>query len=256
MFAIERLSVGALAGAVISAAKADKPLLSAIERGYQVAQDRMEVWSPKLFGAIPVGGVGGSRELTATEGKLLDQLTFDRGIVGLQRFKNIADDAFAIADRRVPPSASMPPEIRRTIENKPADMQAEAIEQWPRNDGHNDAFRHTYWNARLTAEFGESWTKQFTTAHEGSNPGNSTREAMDLYNNEVGRRIAVENPRATPAQLADLVKKALDAGELVVIGRNGRLNWSDAVANGRHGVSTQLGVADAIKVPAGDASAR
>ncbi|WP_375404389.1 DUF6973 domain-containing protein [uncultured Sphingomonas sp.] len=256
MFAVGGLNVGALIGAAVSAAKVDKPLLSAIERTYQVAQDRVETWSAKLFGAIPMGGTGGSRELTATEGKLLDQLTLDRGVVGLQRFKTIAGDAFSVADRRVPPSASMPPEVRRTLDDKPADVRATAIEQWPRNDGHNDAFRHAFWNARLTAEFGENWTKQFATAHEGSNIGNSTREAMDLYNNEVGRRVATENPRATPEQLADLVKQALDAGELVVIGRNGHLNWSDAVANGRHGVSKQLGVADAIRVPAGDASAR
>ena len=37
-------------------------------------------------------------------------------------------------------------------------------------------------------------------------PGNSAdREAMDLYNNEVGRQIALAHPDASRQELADLV---------------------------------------------------
>jgi len=252
-----RTDLNALFGAASPPPDAARPSLRGIERSYQVAEDRVVQWSPKLYGAVPLGRLGGSREITATEGRMLDRLTASQGFRGLQRLSSIADDAFATSDRRVPPAATMPPAVARKIEHLPAGERADVKRQWPRNDGHNDAFRHAYANARLTTEFGEAWTQQFTTAHEGSNPGSSTREAMDLYNNEVGRRIATRRPDASPAELADLIKGALDRGELVVIDRNGRLEWSDRVANGHHGVTIGLNrVRDAIPRPRGDASAQ
>lgn len=233
-----------------------KPSLAAIERDYQVKEEASRDWSPKLGGFIPMGGLGGTRTLTITEGKLLDNLTRDQGFLGLQRFKGIADAAFATADKRVPPSATIPAAVEAKIKTLPPEQQDIARKAWPRNDGHNDAFRHAYWNARLTAEFGEGWTKQFTTAHEGNNPGSSTREAMDLYNNEVGRRIALDNPGASPDQLADKVKAALDNGDLVVIDKSGHLAWSNTVANGDHGITIDLpGVRANIATPGGNASA-
>ena len=63
-------------------------------------------------------------------------------------------------------------------------------------DGHTDAFRHAYWNALLTQRFDEGWTSDFTTAHEQRHNNLPHAEAMDLYNNEVGRRIAQEHPDA------------------------------------------------------------
>ena len=50
---------------------------------------------------------------------------------------------------------------------------------------------------------------------------------MDLYNNEVGRRIAVENPDASPEELADLVEQAVENGEMMVIGDDLKLHYSD-----------------------------
>lgn len=247
---------GASAGAAIAQARSDPPPTPAqIERTYQVADDRMEDWSPSLFGAIPLGGLGGTRNLTVTEGNLLDNLTRDKGLLGLREFSNIADQAFEVSEARVPPSTTIPPAAERQIAAMPAEMQDIARRSYPLNDGHTDAFRHAYWNATMTAEFGENWTKQFATAHEGV-PGNyAAREAMDLYNNEVGRRIAVENPSASRAELADKVLEALNNGELVVVDRNGRLAWSDDVARGQHGVSPLTVAPGAIQTPAGNASA-
>lgn len=233
-----------------------KPPLASIERNYQVADDRTADWSPKLFGVIGVGEIGGKQNLTVREGQLLDNLTRDRGIMGLSEFRNIHDDAFATADRREPPAAGpIPPAVEAKIAQLPPDRQAEARALWPNNDGHNDAFRHAYWNARLTSEFGAEWTAQFATAHEArpGNPGN--REAMDLYNNEVGRRIATEHPNASPAELADHVRAALRNGDLVVIDQGGRLAWSDTVAVGQHGITPPAAAAPNIGVPNGDASA-
>ena len=102
------------------------------------------------------------------------------------------------------------------------------------NDGHRDAVRHALWSASMTQQFGADWTEAYTTAHEmGDNP--AAREAMDLYNNEVGRNIALENPGASQAEIEGLVLDALRNGELLVIDRNGDLAWSNQVAVGDHG---------------------
>lgn len=226
-----------------------RPVLQEIERNYQVAQEAAQDWHPKLWGSVSVGSVGGTQKLTLTEGKLLDRLTRDRGLVGLNEAKKIRDDAFLTADARSPRAGMPPAHVLRQIAALPPGERADALRSWPGNDGHNDAFRHAYWNARMTAEFGEAWTKAFTTAHEGNNPGSSTREAMDLYNNEVGRAIAVANPNASPSQLADAVKQALDEGRLVVIDRSGRLAWSNTVASGDHGMTIGLAAPARIGTP-------
>lgn len=110
-------------------------------------------------------------------------------------------------------------------------------------DGHGDAERHAYWNARMTQEFGEWWTEKFATAHEQRPSNNAHEEAMDLYNNEVGRRIGAENPDASPEELQALVEQAYDNGELLVIGPDGEIIWSDQLPPGEH-YSHQGGPAD------------
>lgn len=52
---------------------------------------------------------------------------------------------------------------------------------------------------------------------------------MDLYNNEVGRRIALENPDASEGDLADLVEQAIADGEMVVIDGEGNLVPSNSI---------------------------
>jgi hypothetical protein len=245
----------------------DKPNLASVERNYQVPTEKMKEWSPKVFGWIPTGGIFGSRQLTVTEGKLLDNLTRDRGVLGLKRFEKISNEALETAGKRFPPSATLPAHIKTSIEAevaklpkadqaaKRAELTEQKLGEWMGQDGHMDAFRHALWNARLTSEFGASWTKQFTTAHEGSNVGSSTREAMDLYNNEVGRKIATDNPKASAKELEALVKQALDDGKLVVIDRNGHLAWSNTVALNDHGLSVKLDGQPVIPTPKGDAYA-
>lgn len=213
--------------------------LDQILADYQVPDDKIVNWSPSLGGYIPMGGLGGTRRMTESEGDLLDNLTTRHGFLGLKVFKDIAAQAFRESAKRVqPPDAkSAPGHVTAAVARLPAGEQAGALRAWPTNDGHTDAFRHCYWNALLAAEFGVNWTRNFTNAHEGV-PGNyAVREAMDLYNNEVGRQIAKANTGATRSQLADKVLEALDAGKLVVVDKNGRLAWSNSVARGDHGIS-------------------
>ncbi|MEU9113703.1 hypothetical protein AB0D04_18460 [Streptomyces sp. NPDC048483] len=110
-------------------------------------------------------------------------------------------------------------------------------------DGHMDAFRHTYWNALMAQKYGVDWAERYGNAHERV-PGNpADREAMDLHNNDLGRRIAMENPTATPAQLAEKVQAAVQQGRTVVMDREGSLVPSDKVRVDKNGHSN--GVAGA-----------
>lgn len=84
-------------------------------------------------------------------------------------------------------------------------------------DGQADALRHSYWNARMSQEFGEDWTKKYATAHEKTAGNPPAREAMDLYNNERGRIIAQANPGASPDELRAKIIESIDRGEMVVI---------------------------------------
>ncbi|BBZ09590.1 hypothetical protein MDOR_37590 [Mycolicibacterium doricum] len=140
-----------------------------------------------------------AESVTAGEARMLDDL----GLVGQRDVQQIKEAARAEANSRfAPPSGN---EV----------------------NNHNDAFRHAYWNARMTQRFGEEWTGQFTTAHERLPNNNASNEAMDLWNNEVGRRIAAANPDASPEQLAGMVEQAVRNGETVVIRPDGQgVIWS------------------------------
>lgn len=94
-------------------------------------------------------------------------------------------------------------------------------------DNQTDAFRHAYASALLTRRFGADWTATFTAAHEGRAGNRPTSMAMDLFNNEVGRGIALAHPDASASELADLVQRAVLGGDLVVVAADGaHLEWS------------------------------
>lgn len=228
-----------------AASSAGRPDLSKVLSDFQTQDDSMINWRPKAWGAVEVPFTDSVR-LTATEGKLLDNLSRDRGLMGLSDFKDIRDQAFDVSEARYPKPSSIPPEVG----TDPRDQR-----MWVQNDGHRDAFRHAYWSALLTKNFGGEWAGQFTTAHEGV-PGNpADREAMDLHNNEVGRQIALANPNATDKELADLIQQAVTDGKMVVIDKAGDLQWSDKVPYGQHGKANDPPAAGGRPAPAGDASA-
>lgn len=199
-----------------------RPDLNTIRTTYQVADDKMIDYHPRAFGAIDIPFTD-SVKVTKTEGGLLDELTWSRGLAGLKEFDGIRKLAFSEGVERFPDNPL------------PAGIPASREGEWQGNDGHRDAFRHAYWNALMTQKYGEPWATAFGTAHEGV-PGNTAnREAMDLYNNAVGRSIGASNKNASPEELADLVEKSLNHGKLVVIDAGGNLEWSDRVVKGQHG---------------------
>lgn len=188
--------------------------LSEILREYQVRDDPGGKiwWQPKGINRSIASGLEvlpDAKRLTASECELLDGLN----AFELLSFNAAHDLAFSKASDRFP-----------------------SPDGTDGNDNHTDAFRHAYWNAILSRRFGPYWTAKFTTAHESdpSNPG--PREAMDLYNNEVGREIAGAHPNASEEELADHVEEALRDGRLVVLAPDGQsLEWSDRVPIGGAG---------------------
>lgn len=216
--------------------------LDRVLHDYQMPDDPggMVQWEPHggILGTV-AGWFTDPVTVTATEAKMLDQMS----IGDVKAMQDIKSSAFDTADAHFPP-----PQDQRG--NFPAGENGDAqFKQWAGNDGHNDAFRHAYWNALMTKQFGADFTERFTKAHEGVAGNKADREAMDLYNNEVGRRIAEANPNASEQQLADLVQQAVQNGELVVIDRGGNLAWSDQVRYGEHGTAND-GPAPGVLAPA------
>lgn len=237
----------ALVGGNIGALAAPpRPDLKQILRDYQVEDESMVQWKPK--GGLVVFGVGRAYHITGTEAKLLDKLGRQLGFLGQKRFSDIMDKALEICEKRYP--------FFTARMNIPNYVPHGREKEWINNDGHRDAFRHAYWNALLTKEFGVEWTQQFTTAHEGRPDNPADREAMDLYNNEVGRQIALVNLRASDERLADLVEQAVNHGNMVVIDQKGGLQWSDRVKLWEHGLTDGVRAQGVKPRPNGNASVR
>ncbi|MDA2889543.1 EspA/EspE family type VII secretion system effector [Mycolicibacterium sp. BiH015] len=198
--------------------------LEEILRRYQVSEDPdgTREWEPPW----PLNMMTEPKHVTAAEARILDELS----PLEMRDMDQIKDAASVEAKVRFPPQNGV-------------DDTA---------DNHTDAFRHTYWNALMTQRFGEQWTRDFATAHERLPNNPATAEAMDLYNNELGRQIAVDNPDATPAELADLVEQAVNNGDTVVIAPGGeRLAWSDTIALGEAGTTTAATVPGLPPMPTG-----
>jgi hypothetical protein len=202
----------------IESAFADVPIppgaeLERITTEYQVAADPngMVKWPDgALKSLMELKSLGDfePKDVTASEAAMLDQLS----LVDKIKFYRIMTDAEDTAKE----------------------------EFGGEQDDHTDAFRHTYWNARMTQEFGEDWTKEYTSKHEARPDNAAVREAMDLYNNEVGRKIALANPDAGEEELQSLVKDAVDRGDTVLIGQDKSLHWTNQVRVGESVNSQQF----------------
>ena len=81
------------------------------------------------------------------------------------------------------------------------------------HNNEQDAFRHALWSFRVTQELGPEFAKQAGDAHEISAVDPLEERLMDLYNNNVGRRLAIDpGNKGRPAE--DVVFEALRNGRL------------------------------------------
>ncbi|MGX8704231.1 MAG: DUF6973 domain-containing protein [bacterium] len=84
------------------------------------------------------------------------------------------------------------------------------------NNGYQDdadAFRHCLWNALMKKSIGEDAAREWANAHEFTSEG-IDRE-MDLFNNEVGRDISVEE--MTEDQIVNTVRNLVSSGKCLRI---------------------------------------
>ncbi len=216
-----------------------RPDLDTILHDYQVAADpggKTDFTPHILF--IPVDGKK-VKDITATEARLLGNLSLS----DLSTMNDTVQKARQVSTERFPDPAGGVPAGKDAL--------------WLTNDGHRDAFRHVYWNALMSKHLGNDFAQQYGTAHEAIPEGDSIaeREAMDLYNNEVGRRIAQQHPDASDEELAQLCYDAVMNGQAVVINGDGHLAWSDQVPLWQHGEAKSPALPGHIPVPNGNASA-
>lgn len=199
-------ATGGIAPAGPVAAPGD-PSTDQILRDYQVRDDKMTEWEP--WG--PAGWFTDPVKMTETEAGLLSDLQWSNGLLGLNDFKNIKEEAYSESEDRFHGAGA--------------------------EDGHQDAFRHIYWNVLMSRQFGDDFAAAFATAHEGV-PGNpADREAMDLHNNELGRRIAREHPNASKEELQEIIMEEIKNGHAVVINDKGELVYSDQAEVGHTGTA-------------------
>jgi hypothetical protein len=167
------------------------------------------VWPESLWGIF-------GKEMTPAERDLIQQLPLSQRPTAVEAYREAEANARRFYPEPVPHEGSSP----RTISP---------------DAGHANAFKHAYWNARLAQTLGPQWTEAFTTAHETDLGNIPTHQSMDLFNNAVGRRIAAENPVASPSVLAERVREAVAQGRTVVIDLAGDIRYSDRIHPGQTG---------------------
>ena len=79
----------------------DKPDLDRIRSQFQVQDDEMIQYHPRLAGKVDIP-FSPTIQVTRTEGKLLDEMTWSRGLQGLLELKETHDLAFRESKQHVP----------------------------------------------------------------------------------------------------------------------------------------------------------
>ncbi|MDT0685449.1 DUF6973 domain-containing protein [Autumnicola psychrophila] len=95
------------------------------------------------------------------------------------------------------------------------------------NDHHSNnrtnAFRHALWNYMLCEEYQKvsisteiamEWSRKVTDLHENLIPNSELAKAMDLHNNQIGRKL-FEESAASKIQIIDLLKEMMEHAIMV-----------------------------------------
>lgn len=104
--------------------------------------------------------------------------------------------------------------------------------------GQLDAFRHSYWMARLAQKINPRKAQKLGIAHEKGNYidfkkhrtedgilPDKISSAMDLYNNERGLNVGFQNRRVDADSLRMLIIKAIKNGEMITIYKDKEGNY-------------------------------
>jgi hypothetical protein len=86
------------------------------------------------------------------------------------------------------------------------------------HNGKADAYRHAFWSARDTADFGLFITKLFTDAHEWKSCNDAKETEMDFFNNAQGRNIGHDfNILTTDSTISNTILTAIYSGSLLYL---------------------------------------
>lgn len=108
------------------------------------------------------------------------------------------------------------------------------------NGGHLDAFKHSYWMARLSQSIGKRAAFSLGKAHEKGNyktfekhkledgflPDKPSTE-MDLFNNLVGINIGNSNKKASKKELIQQLLDSIQSGQLRILSKDNLGNFLD-----------------------------
>jgi hypothetical protein len=121
---------------------------------------------------------------------------------------------------------------RITIEarNVSKQMESDSLLDHDADGGQVDAFRHSFWMARLAQEMCWRKVKRLGKAHERGNyldfkkhrTGEETftdsiASAMDLFNNDIGIKTGRENKSLSSAEIKNLIIKKIIEGRMKII---------------------------------------
>ena len=93
------------------------------------------------------------------------------------------------------------------------EIDAGRLPAGPVRNNEADAFRHAYWSYRVAQEMGAEVAKRFGDGHEISAPNDDSERLKDLYNNHVGRQLAL-NPKNRGRPANEVILEALRNGLL------------------------------------------
>ena len=108
------------------------------------------------------------------------------------------------------------------------------------NGGRLDAFKHSFWMARLTQGIGKRSALSLGKAHEKGNyrtykksdledgllPDKQSTD-MDLHNNAVGNRIGIHHKKASKTVVMGVVLDSLRSGNLRILNKDNEGNFLD-----------------------------
>lgn len=134
--------------------------------------------------------------------------------------------------------------ISREARSISKEMEQDALLDHDADGGQVDAFRHSYWMARLSQEMCRRKALSLGKAHEKGNYidfkkkntgeeifSDSIAGAMDLYNNKTGSDIGTKNKMLTKEELQILVRTKILAGEMKIIRKDASGNSVDCSGN-------------------------
>ncbi|WP_129133659.1 DUF6973 domain-containing protein [Clostridium tetani] len=156
--------------------------------------------------------------------------------ISIRRLSKYLPDSYNRLNKEEKKLVKIHPSEALSVYSAAKSATEETIRRFGRNgeDDVSDAFRHAFWNADMTclfyydqiigngsrpsAKLASNITEKWATAHEYGSSG--LPRTMDLYNNKLGRAIAVPNLPTNSSVLSDKVYSSIKSGNGKMIVNN------------------------------------